>query len=164
MRHSPLALTLSVSFGALRSFIEVGRQASIKQAARELHVTPGAVSQQIKALEAHFGVQLLTRGNREVRLSADGLRLYAKIAPAFEQIDAAVQLFDGRQPGRKTLVISTVPSFAACWLTARQLFPQTAPGSVFRRGDIPNNSHDRTMSLAGRPKSAPTAHQPRFLV
>lgn len=112
-------MTLSVSFGALRSFVEVGRQASIKQAARELNVTPGAVSQQIKALEAHFGVQLLTRGNREVRLSADGLRLYAKIATAFEQIDAAVQLFDGRRPGPETLVISTVPSFAACWLTSR---------------------------------------------
>lgn len=112
-------MTLSVSFGALRSFVEVGRQASIKQAARELNVTPGAVSQQIKALEAHFGVQLLTRGNREVRLSADGLRLYAKIAPAFEQIDTAVQLFDGRRPVPETLVISTVPSFAACWLTSR---------------------------------------------
>lgn len=112
-------MTLSVSYGALRSFVEVGRQASIKQAARELNVTPGAVSQQIKALEAHFGAQLLTRGNGEVRLSADGLRLYAKIALAFEQIDAAVQLFDERRPGPETLVISTVPSFAACWLTSR---------------------------------------------
>ena len=112
-------MTLPVSFGALRAFVEVGRQGSIKQAARELNVTPGAVSQQIKALEAHFGVQLLTRGNREVRLSVDGLRLYAKIVPAFEQIDAAVQLFDGRRPGPETLVISTVPSFAACWLTSR---------------------------------------------
>jgi len=70
-------------------------------------------------LEAHFGVRLLDRGNREVRLSANGLRLYANIAPAFEAIDAAVQLFDGRRPGPETLVISTVPSFAACWLTSR---------------------------------------------
>ncbi|TCQ13609.1 LysR family glycine cleavage system transcriptional activator [Rhizobium sp. PP-CC-3G-465] len=82
-------------------------------------MTPGAVSQQIKALETHFGVRLLDRGTREVRLSTDGLRLYAKIAPAFEQIDDAVQLFDGRRPGPETLVISTVPSFAACWLASR---------------------------------------------
>lgn len=112
-------MILAVSFGALRSFVEVGRQGSIKRAAHELNVTPGAVSQQIKALEAYFGVRLLDRRNREVRLSTDGLRLYANIAPAFDQIDAAVPLFDGRRPGPETLVISTVPSFATCWLTSR---------------------------------------------
>lgn len=94
---------------------------------------PGAVSQQIRALEVHFGVRLLDRGNREVRLSTDGLRLYANITPAFEQIDAAVQLFDGRRPGPETLVISTVPSFAACWLTSRLgRFVATYPGIEVR--------------------------------
>ncbi|RWN01311.1 MAG: LysR family transcriptional regulator [Mesorhizobium sp.] len=112
-------MTSPVSFGALRTFVEVGRQGSIKRAARELNVTPGAVSQQVKALESRFGVQLLERGNREVKLSAHGLRLFGKIAPGFEQIDAAVRLFEDRRPGPQTLVVSTVPSFAACWLTPR---------------------------------------------
>jgi len=112
-------MTSPVSFGALRTFVEVGRQGSIKRAAHELNVTPGAVSQQVKALESRFGVQLLERGNREVKLSAHGLRLFGKIAPGFEQIDAAVRLFEDRRPGPQTLVISTVPSFAACWLTPR---------------------------------------------
>lgn len=112
-------MVLPVSFSALRSFVEIGRQGSIKQAARSLNVTSGAVSQQVKALETFLCVSLLDRGNREVRLSADGLRLFTKIAPAFQEIDEAIQLFDGRRPGPKTLVISTVPSFAACWLTSR---------------------------------------------
>jgi LysR family glycine cleavage system transcriptional activator len=112
-------MTSPVSFGALRTFVEVGRQGSIKRAAQALNVTPGAVSQQVKALEARFGVQLLERGNREVKLPAHGLRLYGKITTSFEQIDAAVQLFEGRRPGPETLVISTTPSFAACWLAPR---------------------------------------------
>lgn len=112
-------MTLPVSFGALRTFVEVGRQGSIKRAAQELSVTPGAVSQQVKALEARFGVQLLERGNREVKLSAHGLRLFGKVAPGFEQIDAAVQLFEDRRPGPRSLVVSTTPSFASCWLTPR---------------------------------------------
>lgn len=112
-------MTSPVSFGALRTFVEVGRQGSIKRAAQELNVTPGAVSQQVKALEARFGVQLLERGNREVKLSAHGLRLFGKVAPGFEQIDGAVRLFEDRRPGPRSLVISTTPSFAACWLTPR---------------------------------------------
>jgi len=112
-------MTLPVSLGALRTFVEVGRQGGIKRAAQELNVTPGAVSQQVKALEARFGVELLERGNREVKLSAHGLRLFGKLAPGFEQIDAAVQLFEDRRPGPRSLVVSTTPSFAACWLTPR---------------------------------------------
>ncbi|WP_292397456.1 hypothetical protein [Mesorhizobium sp.] len=49
-----------------------------------------------------------------MKLSAHGLRLFGKIAPGFEQIDAAVRLFEDRRPGPQTLVVSTVPSFAAC--------------------------------------------------
>lgn len=112
-------MTSPVSFGALRTFVEVGRQGSIKRAAQELNVTPGAVSQQVKALEARFGVQLLERGNREVKLSTHGLRLFGTVAPGFEQIDDAVQFFEGRRPGPNSLVVSTTPSLAACWLTPR---------------------------------------------
>ncbi|GJE28545.1 LysR substrate-binding domain-containing protein [Methylobacterium organophilum] len=112
-------MTSPVSFGALRSFVEVGRRGSIKGAAEALNVTPGAVSQQIKALETRFGVLLLERGHRRVTLSAHGRRLLGEIASSFELIDAAVQLFEHRRPGPSSLVVSTTPSFAACWLTPR---------------------------------------------
>ena len=112
-------MTSFVSFGALRTFVEVGRQGSIKRAAQELNVTPGAVSQQVKALEARFDVHLLERGNRTVKLSPQGLQLFRRIAPGFAQIDAAVDLFEGRRPGPRSLVVSTTPSFATCWLAPR---------------------------------------------
>jgi len=108
-----------VSFAALRAFVEVGRQGGVKRAALVLNVTPGAVSQQIKALEARFGVELLERGNRGVRLSAHGRRLFDGIAPGFERIDAAVGAFAPRRRDPRPLVVSTTPSFAACWLAPR---------------------------------------------
>ena len=77
------------------------------------------MSQQIKALETRFGAQLLERGNRDIKLSPSGLRLFAGIAPGFEQIETAVQLMDDRRPGPRSLVVSTTPSFAACWLAPR---------------------------------------------
>jgi LysR family glycine cleavage system transcriptional activator len=51
----------------LRAFAEVGRRGSMKEAAAALGVTPGAVSQQVKLLEARLGAALLERHNREVR-------------------------------------------------------------------------------------------------
>jgi len=111
-------MTIPVSLTALRSFVEVGRHGSIKQAAQRLGVTPGAISQQIKLLELRLGAQLLERRNREVRLSVEGRRLFDKVASGFEQIEMAFDLFGGRRP-RQEIVISTTPSFAACWLTSR---------------------------------------------
>lgn len=112
-------MSLPVSFSALRTFVEVGRHGSIKRAAQHLNVTPGAVSQQVKVLEERFGVQLLERGNREIRLSQAGLQLFGEIAPGFDQIEFAVERLDDRRPGPRSLVVSTTPSFAACWLAPR---------------------------------------------
>lgn len=107
------------SLPALRSFIEVGRNGSIKGAAGELGVTPGAVSQQIKTLERQLGVCLFERGNREIKLTREGVRLFASLSAGFQQIDDAMARFTERRTGPDTLVVSTTPSFAACWLTAR---------------------------------------------
>jgi len=114
-------MSFPVSLVALHSFVEVGRHGSIKRAAEELHVTPGAISQHIRQLEARFQVALVERDGRGIKLSPQGLRLYGRMAPGFEQIEAGVSLFDGRGSGGQgtTVVISTTPSFAACWLAQR---------------------------------------------
>jgi LysR family glycine cleavage system transcriptional activator len=56
----------------LEAFVIAARTQSFKQAAAELHLTPSAVSHQIKALETHLGFALFRRLNRELRLSAAG--------------------------------------------------------------------------------------------
>lgn len=104
----------------LRAFAEVGRSGSVTEAARRLGVTPGAVSQQVKMLEARLGVVLLERLNRAVRLTEEGKRLFAAVAEPFERIESAVEAA-GRRRGsaRPVLTVSTTGSFAATWLVPR---------------------------------------------
>jgi len=104
----------------LRAFAEVGRAGSMKTASRRLGVTPGAVSQQVKALEARLGVTLFERRNRVVQLTAVGEQLLADVADAFGRIETALAVIArDRADRRDTLVVSTTASFAATWLVPR---------------------------------------------
>ena len=57
---------------ALRAFEAAARHLSFKQAAHELHVTAGAISQQVRLLEERLGVQLFERRTRQVVLTSAG--------------------------------------------------------------------------------------------
>lgn len=104
----------------LRAFAEVGRAGSMKAASHRLGVTPGAVSQQVKALEARLDVRLFERGNRELRLTPTGERLLANVAEAFGRIEDALAAIErDREAARRTLIVSTTGSFAATWLVPR---------------------------------------------
>ena len=59
-------------FPALETLLAVARTGSVGAAARQRHVTSSAVSQQIRRLETHFGIKLLERAGRGVRLTAAG--------------------------------------------------------------------------------------------
>ncbi len=103
---------------ALRCFEAVARLGGVTPAARELHVTHSAVSQQIKVLEESMGVALFVREARGLRLTDDG-RLYAlEIRSALRDITLATRRAQAR-PHQSDLVISTVPSFAQHWLVPR---------------------------------------------
>lgn len=103
---------------ALRAFTEVGRHGSIKLAAQALGVTSGAVSQQIRQLEDRLGVTLFVRSHHKMSLSEAGVQAYPELLAAFDQIESALRTLDAAKQ-RKTLTISTVPSFAASWLIPR---------------------------------------------
>ncbi|AZS79142.1 LysR family transcriptional regulator [Achromobacter spanius] len=103
---------------ALRTFVEVGQRGSIKAAAQALHVTPGAVSQQIRLLEDRLGVVLLERERLGMRLTAAGASFHPKVQNAFLQIDLAVHALEAAKGG-KSLTVSTVAAFAASWLVPR---------------------------------------------
>lgn len=103
---------------ALRTFVEVGQRGSIKAAAQALHVTPGAVSQQIRLLEDRLGVVLLERERLGMRLTAAGASFHPKVQNAFLQIDQAVHALEAAKGG-KSLTISTMAAFAASWLVPR---------------------------------------------
>ncbi|WP_341313241.1 LysR substrate-binding domain-containing protein [Paraburkholderia sp. IMGN_8] len=105
-------------FAALRCFEAVARLGGVTRAARELHVTHSAVSQQIKVLEDSMGVALFMREARGLRLTEDG-RLYAlEIRAALRDITNATRRAQAR-PHESELIIATVPSFAQHWLVPR---------------------------------------------
>jgi LysR family glycine cleavage system transcriptional activator len=74
---------------ALRAFEATARHLSVKHAAGELCVTPGAVSQMIKQLERHLGVALFTRVNRGILLTDAGQGYLPPVRNAFRQIAEA---------------------------------------------------------------------------
>ena len=103
---------------ALRAFEAAARLQSFKHAAAELHVTPTAVSHQIKALEHRLGLRLFQRRARGVSLSAGGELLFRCVHGAWLDIAQTLQRL---QPAlsASTLNVSTTHSFAALWLVPR---------------------------------------------
>jgi len=69
-----------VTFRQLRVFTEVARQLSFSRAAESLHLTPPAVTMQVKELESHAGLPLFERQGRQVQLTMAGeyFLVYAK--------------------------------------------------------------------------------------
>lgn len=104
--------------GALRAFEAAARLGSLTAAADELSVTHGAVSQQVKALEEWIGVALFERKGRGVALTTPGAALYSTAHDALLSIaerSAALR----RKTNPRRLTVTTMPSFAARWLSPR---------------------------------------------
>lgn len=104
--------------GLLRTFETAARHLSFTLAARELHVTQAAVSQQIRQLEAILGVRLFKRLNRALLLTDAGQEYAVPVRQAIQTIAEATRKLDAHQ---KTgiLTISILPSLAARWLVPR---------------------------------------------
>jgi LysR family transcriptional regulator, glycine cleavage system transcriptional activator len=102
----------------LRAFEAVARHLSFTRAAEELHVTPGAVSQQIRSLEQLLGEVLFVRTKRSVKLTDAAIRMLPDIQAGFEALSRAVNSETNVLTG-KTLTVSVAPSFASKWLVPR---------------------------------------------
>ena len=102
----------------LHAFSLAARYLSFKRAAEELHVSPAAVGQRIKALERQLDVQLFKRGTRSISLTPTGLSLLEEIEPGLEQINSGLKKLLTNKPSRK-LTIHTTPVFAERWLLGR---------------------------------------------
>ncbi|MEW9897204.1 transcriptional regulator GcvA [Chitinivorax sp. PXF-14] len=101
---------------ALQVFEVAARHLNLTRAADELHVTQGAVSRQIRMLEAHYGVPLFLRRARGLALTAEGSALlpgvregFARLAEASAQLAAQCNDIKFRLP----------PSFAIRWFLPR---------------------------------------------
>jgi LysR family transcriptional regulator, glycine cleavage system transcriptional activator len=104
--------------GSLRAFEAVARRLSFSRAAEELHVTPGAVSQQIRSLEELLGESLFVRTKRSVALTEMATRMLPDIQAGLEALSRATSSKPTASAVR-TLSISVAPSFASKWLLPR---------------------------------------------
>lgn len=100
---------------SLKAFEVAGRHGSFVQAGEELGVTPAAVSQLVRKLEAHLGKKLFQRFNNRIVLTDAGKALFSAISPAMTELGEAVSRVSRSATPRK-LRLSVVPSLAECWL------------------------------------------------
>jgi LysR family transcriptional regulator, glycine cleavage system transcriptional activator len=105
------------SLHALRSFEAAARHGNFSRAGDELHITHGAVSHQIKALERELGVTLFRRRSRGVELTDQGRELAMIMRDVLDRIARGIAALRAR-PNR-ALTISVLPAFATHWLIPR---------------------------------------------
>lgn len=116
----------------LRAFEAAARLGSVSSAARELNVTHGAISHQIRKLEASMQVTLLERGARRVKLTPHGAALLPSVSAAFGEIAAATLRMTRPSTGGD-LVVSCVPALLSLWLLPRLTrFTEQYPGIRLR--------------------------------
>lgn len=109
------------------------RHKSFSVAAQELHVTPGAVGQQIQKLEGWLGTALFVRSVRQVQPTAEALKYWAAIQPALSRIQQASD--DLRLSQANEVWLSMPPTLAAKWFAPRMAgFLRSRPGIALHLG------------------------------
>jgi LysR family glycine cleavage system transcriptional activator len=103
---------------ALKAFEAAARSESFTRAAQELNVTQGAVSHQVKALEATLGIKLFNRERQQLVMTEAGRDYLAVVRDALDRIAAGTERLMQRQSAG-VLTVSTSPDFAAKWLVYR---------------------------------------------
>ncbi len=103
---------------AIQAFEAASRLGSFVAAAHELHLTPSAISHQIRLLEQNLGINLFHRVHRAVELTDVGRRFADAIAEAFGVIEAGARSVE-RTDKSDILTVHAVPSIASQWLMPR---------------------------------------------
>jgi len=104
------------NLNSLRMFDAAARHLNFRLASEELHVTQGAVAQQVRRLEADLGLQLFHRKARGLALTHVGRSYHGPVCRALAMIDSATQKL---RPENSLIALSVPPSFASKWLVPR---------------------------------------------
>ncbi len=130
-----------------RTFEAAARHLSFRKAAEELHVTPSAVSQQIKTLESYLDVPLFLRRPNALQLSEDGMSMIANVRDGLDSFVAGIE--STRHGQRLSLNVTAPPSFATRWLVAHLFrFTVAHPDVAIRVISKPENI-DSPQTLSG---------------
>ena len=135
---------MTVPFHLLHTFVVVVRAKRMDRAAETLRLTPGAISQRIKQLEAQLQRRLLDRSRSGLDLTRSGAKLFGAIAGPFDKVAAGYAAVEGGSDSKRVR-INTVPSFAASWLVPR-------PGR--RRPALSRQSLANSLTVDSEPSSS----------
>lgn len=111
-------MTDTLPLTALRAFETAARTGSVRRAADALHVTPSAISHQLRALEDTLGVALFRRANRRLILTEAGQVLLPGLTDGFDRLGDAVAALSAFQR-RGVLTVSMLSTFAVRWFIPR---------------------------------------------
>lgn len=140
---------------ALRAFEAAARNLSFKKAAHELHVTPGAVSHQVKLLEEFLEMPLFRRLTRALELTPQALAMLPLVQDGLEHLAAAVDKGRERDAGGSLTVIAP-PNFAARWLVPRLArFTAAHPNLELHIASRPSMIDGRDEGVHASPPEAP---------
>lgn len=115
---------------ALQAFEAFGRLGSVNSAARALGVTPGAISQQLKLLEAHVGLPLFVKDGRRAVLTPAARSYHDLISKGFERLLLAQDYIASHRQNDE-LTVSGLPTLLQRWLNP------LLPGFRAAAGDVP---------------------------
>ncbi|MGF1777081.1 LysR substrate-binding domain-containing protein [Vibrio nomapromontoriensis] len=102
----------------LHTFNVAAKTLSFTIAAKELHLTQGAVSHRIKVLEKSLGFNLFTRGTRKLGLTDEGARFYQTLSKSLNTIFGEIEDIKSTEMSGEITVASS-PYFASSWLVPR---------------------------------------------
>ncbi len=111
-------MTSHFSFSAIHTFTIVAKELSFTRAAEILHITPSAVSHQMKLLENQLGISLFIRKSKGVKLSVAGETLQKYASTGVSNIHQGIQesLFSSK---KEKLIIAIIPSLCNLWFIPR---------------------------------------------
>lgn len=143
---------MAIRIQDLYTFHVVARVGTMQDAARELGVTPGAISQRMRAVEERHGLRLFTRSKNGIALTAAGVALHADVGAAFSDIEAAqARHFTRRQTAIR---LSAAPTFAYSMLvTSLGKFSEQHPSIK-----IAVETEDRLVDLRSEPVDLAIRH------
>lgn len=119
------------ALNTLRAFEAAARHESFARAAEELNVTPAAVAQQVKALEAWLGQPLFHRLSQGLRLTEGARAALPAFVQAFDALGTAVRELRGAT-GPAELRVAALPALAQLWLSPRR----AALAALAHEGDL----------------------------
>jgi len=136
------------SLNALRAFERVARTGTVRAAAEQLHVTPSAISHQLKRLEQELGILLIERSTKSITLTAEGAAYFRDLRQAFDLMTEATARIRHSQ-GLDAVAITTLPVFAIKWLVrkmadfhAKHPSVEVRLGTAYRTQDLAVGGYD----------------------